>query len=139
MSGMYILAIFSLLLTLSDDGWKEKLGEERFRVMRKGATEPSYSGHYLPSETYGVFHCAACEAPLFRTEDQYDAGNGWPNFTYPIEKQAVYYQEDWSFGFKRYQVLCRGCKSHLGHVFSDGPPPKKLRYCVNSICLKRKP
>ena len=98
--------------------------------------ESSYSGYYLPIEEEGVYLCASCNLPLFSFENQYDAGNGWPSFTYPIAKKTVYYREDWSLGFKRYEVLCRGCDSALGHVFYDGPPPKHLRFCIHSNCLK---
>lgn len=134
---MQFLAIFSLLALISDQEWQQKLGQKRYEVMRKKRTEQSYSAP-LPLKNTGTFLCAACEAPLFRCQDQYEVSNGWPNFTYPISKTAVYYLEDWSVGFKRYEVLCRGCDSHLGHVFPDGPPPKYFRYCINSISLKEK-
>jgi len=121
--------------TYEDTEWLEKLGEKRYNVMRKKQTERSYSGFYLPRATPAIFHCAACDLPLFHSRDQYDVGNGWPNFTYPLDKKNVYYLEDWGYGFKCYEVLCRGCDSHLGHVFHDGPPPKHLRFCINSIAL----
>ena len=133
---MYILAILSLLAALSEGDWEQRLGPDRYRVMRKKGTEMSYSGHHLPPSEKTLYLCAACELPIFRSEEQFDVGNGWPNFTYPFAKENVYYVEDWSLGFKRYEVLCRGCDGHLGHVFNDGPPPKCLRYCINSICLK---
>lgn len=131
---MHWVAALSLVLSLTEEEWHEKLTPDQYRIMREGGTEPAYSGRDLPADA--IFLCVACEQPLFRGKEFYDTGNGWPNFTYPIDKKSVYYREDWSYGFKRYEVVCRGCGSHLGHVFHDGPPPKYLRYCINSVCLK---
>lgn len=111
------------------------LGNERYKVMREKGTERAFSGKYLYEESPGIYHCAACERPLFASDDKYDSGAGWPSFKKPVEKDSVYYLSDPS-PFQRYEVLCRGCDSHLGHVFKDGPPPKNLRYCINSITLK---
>lgn len=113
----------------------ETLGSERYRVMREKGTERAFSGQYLFETSSGTYVCAACKNPLFSSDDKYDSGAGWPSFKKPIEPKAVYYLEDWNLSFKRYEVLCRGCQSHLGHVFPDGPPPKKLRYTINSISL----
>lgn len=126
---MIKLWIFLSLLT------QETLGPERYRVMREKGTERAFSGAYLYETKAGLYRCAACRSSLFRSEDKYEAGAGWPCFTQPHSKESVYYLEDWSLPFKRYEVLCRNCHSHLGHVFPDGPPPKGLRYCVNSLSL----
>ncbi len=98
-------------------------------------TERAFSGKYLYETRSGIYSCAVCKNPLFDSEEKYDSGAGWPSFKYPIGSKNVYYLEDLSLGFKRYEVLCRGCDCHLGHVFNDGPPPKRLRYCINSITL----
>lgn len=95
----------------------------------------AFSGKYLYEEREGIYACAACKAPLFSSEDKYNSGAGWPSFRGPIQPKAVYYLEDWELSFKRYGVLCRACHSHLGHVFNDGPPPKNLRYCIQSGAL----
>lgn len=126
---MIILWIFLFALT------KENLGPERYRVMREKGTERAFSGQYLYETKKGIYSCAACQSPLFSSEDKYDAGAGWPSFTKAFVKENITYIEDLSLPFKRYEVLCRGCGSHLGHVFNDGPPPKNLRYCINSITL----
>lgn len=126
---MQIWWIFLFLLT------EEALGPERYKVMRQKGTERAFSGKYLYETAPGIYHCAACTHPLFSAADKYDSGAGWPCFLKPLETKSVYYVEDWSLPFKRYEVLCRSCDSHLGHVFNDGPPPKNLRYCINSITL----
>ncbi len=126
---MRLLWIFLTLFT------PEALGPERYRVMREKGTERAFSGAYLHETASGVYVCAACKHALFASEDKYESGAGWPSFKKPMEPTAVYYLEDWALPFKRYEVLCRFCDSHLGHVFPDGPPPKNLRYCINSVGL----
>jgi len=142
---MIFLALFLPVLLwgadyeISDSEWRERLGRERYNVMRRKNTERSFSGSYLDEERPGCYGCAACQQPLFRSDDKYkEAGCGWPLFKMPTPpKSVVYsvvYREDYSLGFKRYEVLCRRCESHLGHVFNDAPP-KHLRYTINSIAL----
>jgi peptide-methionine (R)-S-oxide reductase len=132
------LFLFAAAVERTDDEWRELLGRERYNVMRRKGTEHAFLGRYVAAAERGVYTCAACENPLFHSDDKYDAGSGWPSFKKPIEPKSVYYLEDWSLPFKRYEVLCRGCDSHLGHVFNDGPKPKGLRYCINSIALTLK-
>jgi len=123
-------------IELSDAEWRERLGRERYNVMRRKHTEPAYSGAYLDEEREGTYACAGCSQPLFRSQDKYSKpGCGWPLFKQALESKNVVYKEDRSLGFKRYEVLCRGCESHLGHVFNDGPPPKHLRYTINSASI----
>lgn len=126
---MILLCIFLITWTA------EILGPERYKVMREKGTERAFSGKYLHETADGTYSCAACKNPLFDSKDKYNSGAGWPSFLKPIEPKKVYYLEDWDLPFKRYEVLCRVCSSHLGHVFHDGPPPKNLRYCINSITL----
>ncbi len=97
--------------------------------------ERAFSGKYLYETAAGSYLCITCKNPLFHSSDKYDSGAGWPSFKKTIAPESVYYLEDWTLSFKRYEVLCRGCDAHLGHVFNDGPPPKGLRYCINSITL----
>ena len=129
--------VFAAEIEKTDAEWRSLLGRERYNVMRRKATERAYSGAYLDEARAGIYSCAACDFPLFEAKDKYTlAGCGWALFTKPIASKSVVYQEDLSFAFKRYEVLCRKCESHLGHVFHDGPPPKHLRYTINSIALK---
>lgn len=128
--------LWSAEFELTDSEWREHLGRERYNVMRRKKTEPAYSGVYLEEERDGVYFCAGCESPLFSSQDKYsEPGCGWALFKQPLTSQHLTYKEDLSLGFKRYEVLCRQCESHLGHVFNDGPPPKHLRYTINSLSL----
>ena len=123
----------------SETEWRCLLGPERYRVMRGKQSDGAFMGKYVyPTKQEGAYLCAACELPLFLTQDQYDAGSGFPSFKKPVHAKHVYYEEDYRLPFKRYEILCRQCDSHLGHVFHDGPPTKRLRYCVNSTSLKLK-
>lgn len=140
-----ILSLLTLLLscafngeklTLTEVEWEARLGPEKYRVMRQKGSERAFLGQYVFTEKAGTYTCAACELPLFHSEDKYDAGSGWPCFTRPTSSKNVYYLEDWALRFKRYEVLCSKCDSHLGHVFNDGPEPKHLRYCIQSIALQ---
>lgn len=122
----------------SDAKWRSILGETRYGVMREKKTERAFSGEHLHRTDPGIYACAACAHPLFKSEDKYNAGSGWPSFTQPIESKSVYYSPDLKGPVQRYEVLCRGCDSYLGHVFHDGPPPRLLRYCINSVALQYK-
>lgn len=115
--------------------WKKHLGEERYRVMRLKEREKAFFGKYVYTTQNGIYHCAACESPLFSSKDKYLSGSGWPSFTQPIQREAVYFLEDLRPPFKRYEVLCKSCHSHLGHIFPDGPPPRHKRYAIQSISL----
>ena len=125
--------------TLSEDDWKKRLTPEQYAVCREHATERAFTGAYWDVKDKGRYVCAACGAPLFTSDDKYDSGTGWPSFTAPVEPQAVGQTVDRSHGMLRTEVHCAACKSHLGHVFGDGPGPDRQRFCINSVALSLEP
>lgn len=118
-----------------DAYWKKSLTPLQYQVTRQKGTERAFSGRYATTRNPGVYHCSNCDAPLFSSEHKFDSGTGWPSFYEVIKKDALELKEDRSFGMSRTEVLCQRCGAHLGHVFTDGPAPTGLRYCMNSISL----
>jgi len=121
---------------LSDEEWRERLGPERYAVLRQAATEPAWSGELLHVDGEGTFTCAGCGAALFTTDDKFESGTGWPSFNRAVAEGTIEEHEDRSFLMRRTEINCARCGGHLGHVFPDGPAPTGLRYCVNSLSLE---
>jgi peptide-methionine (R)-S-oxide reductase len=126
-------------LPQDEDQWRQKLGPERYRILRQHGTEAPWSGALLDNKAEGEYVCAGCGAPLFESDTKYESGSGWPSFTAPVDAGAVAEIEDHSHGLHRVEVRCARCAGHLGHVFPDGPGPDGLRYCINSASLDFKP
>ena len=128
--------IMSDLVMKSDTEWRKQLTPEQYHILREKGTEPAFSGKYDKNHEHGVYRCAACGLDLYRSEDKYDSGTGWPSFKAPIAAENVSTRPDNSFFTHRTEVLCPRCGGHLGHVFDDGPKPTGKRYCMNSAALQ---
>jgi peptide-methionine (R)-S-oxide reductase len=126
-------------LVLSDAEWRARLTPEEYEVLRRHGTERAWSGCLLASKEPGVYVCAGCGNPLFRSGEKFESGTGWPSFSRPISATAVREHVDHSYGMRRVEIRCARCDGHLGHVFPDGPPPTGLRFCMNSIALRHVP
>jgi peptide-methionine (R)-S-oxide reductase len=118
----------------SDKYWKENLSEESYRILREKGTEPPFSGKYNLHFENGYYLCKACENPLFKSDQKFDSGCGWPSFDDAI-KGSVKNILDKSHGMIRTEIVCNNCGGHLGHVFNDGPTETGQRYCVNSLSI----
>ncbi len=112
------------------------LDDEEKRVLLHHGTEAPFCGGLLGEKAPGVYCCRLCGLPLFRYETKFESGTGWPSFYAPIEEENVKGVKDVSYGMVRIETRCGRCDSHQGHVFPDGPPPTRLRYCINSVSLQ---
>jgi peptide-methionine (R)-S-oxide reductase len=122
-------------VVLNDGEWKKILSPEVYYVARKKGTERPWTSRFEKFSEIGTYYCAVCGNALFKSNTKFESGCGWPSFYESISKSAIIYTHDNTHGMSRTEVQCGRCKSHLGHVFEDGPPPTGLRYCINGVVL----
>lgn len=121
-------------VTRTDAEWRQLLTPAEYHVMRAHGTERPGSCALLAEKRAGTFRCKGCETALFEAKRKFESFTGWPSFDDPLP-DAVETTVDRSHGMVRTEVHCAGCGSHLGHIFDDGPPPSRLRYCINGVAM----
>jgi len=136
---MFLTSFFASIekLQISETKWREKLTPEQYHSLREKKQDRAFINTYASDDCKGIYHCAGCDLKLFHSEDKISSITSYPSFKKPIDKENIFYLEDYQLGFKRYEVVCRRCEGHLGHIFKD-EEGQSFIYCINSSSLIRK-
>ena len=119
----------------TEEEWRKLLSPDSYRVTRRSGTERPFSGKYDKEYGSGLYRCICCDTALFDSKTKFDSGTGWPSFWKTISRSNTVEGPGDRFGMLGAAISCARCDAHLGHVFSDGPQPTGLRYCMNSVAL----
>ncbi|WP_299435837.1 peptide-methionine (R)-S-oxide reductase MsrB [uncultured Maribacter sp.] len=120
----------------TDAEWRKELTDMQYYILRQAGTEPAGTSKLLHNKKEGVYVCAACSTPLFKSENKFNSGTGWPSFDAEINGNVAF-DVDYKIGYERTEEHCATCGGHLGHVFNDGPKNTTgKRHCINGEALK---
>ena len=125
-------------ITKTDEEWRKLLSPEAYKVLRKEGTERAGTSTLNAEKRKGVYHCAGCDLALFTSQMKFDSGTGWPSF-FDTLPGSFGTSRDFKLILPRTEYHCAQCGGHHGHIFEDGPPPTKLRYCNNGVALRFEP